>query len=299
MTIPTYPERRPLELPDKPLLDEAFARLQPRVSECTFAGLFLFRHAHNYHLSLVGDGVVVLGQGYGGEPYFLPPLTGDIDGVTRFLLDKGETLYGADEQFAGRYLGDAAVLVSEDRDSFDYLYQRLELAELPGTRYHKKKNRISYFTSRHRYSVERYGPAHREGSRHLLDGWLAVRGENENRSLVLEAMATAEALETSESLGLEGVVVLVDGTVKAFSLGERLNASTAVCHFERSDPFMEGLSQLVNREFSRLLFTDCTLVNREQDLGEPGLRAAKLSYHPVGFVKKFRISRRRRQSPPG
>jgi hypothetical protein len=52
---------------------------------------------------------------------------------------------------------------------------------------------------------------------------------------------------------------------------------------------MEGLSQLVNREFARLLFGDCRFVNREQDLGEPGLRSAKLSYHPVELVKKYRV----------
>jgi hypothetical protein len=56
---------------------------------------------------------------------------------------------------------------------------------------------------------------------------------------------------------------------------------------------MEGLSQLVNREFCRLLFCDCYYVNREQDLGEPGLRSAKLSYHPVELVKKFRVQRKK------
>jgi hypothetical protein len=55
---------------------------------------------------------------------------------------------------------------------------------------------------------------------------------------------------------------------------------------------MEGLSQLVNREFARLLFTDCMYVNREQDLGESGLRIAKLSYHPVELVKKFKVHRK-------
>jgi hypothetical protein len=86
-------------------------------------------------------------------------------------------------------------------------------------------------------------------------------------------------------------VVTVDGGIRAFALGERLNRETAVCHFEKADPFMEGLSQLVNREFSRMLFNDCRYINREQDLGEPGLRNAKLSYHPVELVKKFRARR--------
>ena len=113
-----------------------------------------------------------------------------------------------------------------------------------------------------------------------------------NRSFGLEMDATAEALAQAHVLGLEGVVVTVEGVVRAFALGERLNRDTAVCHFEKADHFMEGLSQLVNREFCRQLFTDCTFVNREQDQGEPGLRNAKLSYHPVELVKKFRVLRK-------
>jgi hypothetical protein len=92
----------------------------------------------------------------------------------------------------------------------------------------------------------------------------------------------------ADLLGLEGVVVTVMGIVKAFAVGERLNSETAVCHFEKADPFMEGLSQLVNREFSVRLFEECRYINREQDLGEPGLRNAKLSYRPLELIKKFR-----------
>ena len=50
MAIPPYPASRPLALTDKPLLDELFALLQPRISEFTFANLYLFRAAHAYRL---------------------------------------------------------------------------------------------------------------------------------------------------------------------------------------------------------------------------------------------------------
>uniref|UniRef100_A0A831UF05 DUF2156 domain-containing protein n=1 Tax=Geobacter metallireducens TaxID=28232 RepID=A0A831UF05_GEOME len=289
--IPRYPASRPLALGDKPRLDPLFAELQPRVSELTFANLYLFREAHDYRLTLVGDSPVVLGKGYGGGEYFLPPLGGDVTGALRTLLAGGMTLYGADEPFVARYLSGEGVVVEEDRDAFDYLHLRQELAELPGNRFHKKKNRVNYFTARHSFSVELYGAGHREGCLALLREWRRVRDGVDSLSLELETKAAEEALTLAEVLGLQGVVVLVAGQVAAFALGERLNRDTAVCHFEKGDPFMEGVTQLVDREFSRLLFTDCTWVNREQDLGEPGLRAAKLSYHPAELVKKFRARR--------
>jgi hypothetical protein len=281
---------RPLELADRQLLGEIFRRLQPEISEFCFANLYLFRKAHGYTLTRVGESLVIFGQGYGGERYFLPPLTGDRGGTARKLLAAGNDLYGADERFVAGELTPAGISAREDRDSFDYLYLREELATLPGKPFHKKKNRINYFTARHSFSVELFGPGHLAGALQLLCKWHCVRGADEGSSLALEAEATKEALALAAELGLSGVVVLVDGSVAAFALGERLNDETAVCHFEKSDPFVEGLAQLVNREFSRLLFGDCTYVNREQDLGEPGLRDAKKSYHPCRLVKKFRVA---------
>jgi hypothetical protein len=102
--------------------------------------------------------------------------------------------------------------------------------------------------------------------------------------------ATYEAVQQADILGLDGVVVIINNRVAAFALGERLNRDTAVCHFEKADPFTEGLYQLVNREFARLLFQECRYLNREQDLGDMGLRSAKLSYHPVEMVTKYMVT---------
>ena len=289
MEIPAYPVSRPLLMADKPVLDRIFADLQPRVSELTFAGLYLFRSAHDYHVTLVGDSIVLLGKGYDEALYFLPPFGGDVKKLMPILFSDELQLYGADEQFAKMHLSGDNVIITEDRDSHDYLYLREELATLPGNRFHKKKNRINYFTARHHYEVSLFSDQYRQGCLVLLEKWGRVAAGETNKSLALEVEATSEALILAGELGLEGVVILVDGLVAAFALGEKLNYETAVCHFEKADPFMEGVSQLVNREFARLLFTDCRFLNREQDLGEPGLRNAKLSYHPVELVKKYLV----------
>ena len=292
MQLPRYPDHRDLLLDDKPFFDGLFRILQPRISELTFSGLYLFRRAHSYRASLLGDTIVILGRGYDGTPYALPPLGGEMLGAAERLLADGWEIYGGDEPLAASLAGSKEIMSREDRDSFDYVYLRADLAELPGTRYHKKKNRINYFTARHDFTAEEYRKEHRDGCRALLSDWQRVHGDRENGSLTAEVEATAEALSLSRQLGLEGVVVLVAGEVKAFALGERLNATTSVCHFQKADSFLEGLYQLVDREFNRRLFTDCTYVNREQDLGEPNLRQSKLSYYPVELVKKFRIRAR-------
>jgi len=287
MKIPPYPESRPLAMTDKPLLDRLFNDLQPHVSELSFAALYLFRGAHDYRLATTAGSVIVLGRGYDGSVYFLPPLGGDVATALKIMFSRGQTLYGADELFVARYLAESTLRITEQRDSDDYLYLREELATLPGSRFHKKKNRISYFTNRHEYTAALFSEEHRNGCLKLLDKWSQSFKNENGKSLLLETEATSQALQFIQQLGLEGVVVIVNGSIAAFALGERLNRDTAVCHFEKADPFMEGLNQLINREFARLLFQECTYVNREQDLGNMGLRNAKLSYHPVDMVKKF------------
>ena len=290
MEIPRYPDSRGILLEDKPLLDRFLFELQPRISELTFANLFLFRLVHDYRLTLVGDAVVALARGWDGSAYFLPPVSGDIGAAARQLLLEGLTLYGADDPFLSRYLPDGVEAVP-DRDNFDYLHLREDMAQLSGRDYHKKKNRVNYFTVRHRFTVEPYEARHQDGALALLDDWRRVRVAMGPSSLEGEVEVAGEALRLSEELGLSGVVLMVEGVVKGFALGERLNRSTSVCHFEKGDLFMEGLYQLLDREFCRLLFTDCRYVNREQDLGELSLRQAKLSYHPVELVCKYRVRR--------
>jgi hypothetical protein len=289
MRIPRYPESRSIHLDDKRLFDALFRSMQPCVSESTFANLYLFRHAHSYRLTRLKASYVVLGRGYDGGEYFLPPLGGDTTETLSTLFDGGMALYGCDERFvAGCLMGRKDIEIVEDRDAFDYLYLRQNLADLPGNHYHKKKNRINYFSARHEFTVSPFLPEHREGAIRLLEEWFRVRSEVESPSLRPEVDATAEAVEMADLLGLEGVAILVEGTLRAFALGERLNVDTSVCHFLKADPFLDGLYQLADREFNRCCFTDCTYVNREQDLGEPNLRKSKLSYHPCELVKKFR-----------
>lgn len=288
LPVPHYPASRPLELSDRSLLHGLFHDLQPVVSELSFANLFLFRHIHKYRLTSVNGSITVFGCGYDERPYFLPPLSADRGAAARRLLDEGNSLYGTDQQFAEVHLAGSHYTLHADRDNDDYLYLRSDLADLPGKLFHKKKNRVSYFTSRHRYRCEPLRREHLASALSLLDEWDRVHSAPMSPSLAAETAATREGLLLADELGLSGLVVLTDSGVCAFALGEPLNETTFVCHFEKADPFLEGAAQLVNREFSRFLPAEYIYINREQDLGESGLKAAKSSYHPTGMIRKFR-----------
>lgn len=84
--------------------------------------------------------------------------------------------------------------------------------------------------------------------------------------------------------------IQVNGRLVAYTVAEPLSADTVVIHFEKGNPDVIGAYQAINQMFLTSLPETLLHVNREQDLDDPGLRKAKLSYHPSGFLKKFSVS---------
>jgi hypothetical protein len=109
-------------------------------------------------------------------------------------------------------------------------------------------------------------------------------------NLLGEWAAIKEALANYAGLDVKGAAVLIDGRVEAFTFGELLNASTAVVHIEKANPDIPGLYAAINQKYCEFYWEGVDFINREQDLGEEGLRKAKLSYHPDHLVEKYTIS---------
>jgi hypothetical protein len=65
-----------------------------------------------------------------------------------------------------------------------------------------------------------------------------------------------------------------------------------VIHIEKASPDLHGAFQVINQEFLKHEWAEWEFVNREQDVGDSGLRQAKESYLPVEMVEKFTVRRR-------
>ena len=281
--LPPYPDSRPPDPELRPALHPLCQLLGEGISEFTFANLFLFRHAHHYTLCRLDDSTpVILGRD-GDTPFFMLPfgLPGQAL-LDRLFQDRG-MLKAASATQADR-LRSLGFDVREDRDNFDYLYRREDLAQLNGRSYSKKRNLIKAFLREHEYEARPLREEYLGDALQVLEAWRAgVDQDGDYR-------AAREGLERMDELQLCGGVYYVADRPVAYVLGEELaGASSFLIHFEKAVTGYKGLYQFINQSFAAILPADYATINREQDLGDPGLRQAKLSYRPSGFVEKFRV----------
>jgi hypothetical protein len=82
---------------------------------------------------------------------------------------------------------------------------------------------------------------------------------------------------------------VVDEKMIAYTIAEALDDDSIVIHFEKGCPNFKGVYQAINQMFLERCCQGFKIVNREQDLGDEGLRKAKLSYNPVAFLKKYTV----------
>ena len=98
------------------------------------------------------------------------------------------------------------------------------------------------------------------------------------------------ALTHREALGLEGVTLSWQGELLGFSLGAPLTDAVFDVHFERARSEIQGAYPAVNRSFAqyvRQTHPQIQYLNREDDMGVPGLRRSKLSYYPDHLLVNF------------
>jgi len=292
--VPTFPKFRPIELEDKELLQRCLETVQPQISEYTFTNLYAWRRSDRTLLSRRGDVLLVKVLKCPDEREVLLPPIGSkelpetVAELVRDMSKENEfpPVYGIskDEAEALAKIGFSAKL---DRDNSDYVYLVKDLIELPGTRFHSKRQAIKRCLAEHKCEYVPITADIVELCLLLQEEWCNLVNCNESKGLREEDQAIKETFLHYDRLNAFGAAVSVDGGIQAFTVGEELSNDTAVIHFEKANPRIRGLYQLINQWFCKNSLSGYKYVNREQDLGELGIRRAKEGYHPHHMVEKY------------
>jgi uncharacterized protein len=168
-----------------------------------------------------------------------------------------------------------------DEANADYLYLTHRLVELKGNKLQKKKNLINQFQNQYpHYRTEPLTPLDRKICLALEEKWRHAKPSDEKVSYWREFNALERAFAAFDELGLAGIKIMLDRELAAYAMYSRQNLQSADIHFEKYNAALKGVAQVINWETARLLAGEYKYLNREQDLGIPGLRQAKRSYSP-------------------
>lgn len=293
--IKQFPEFTPITLAHRPLLQEWNLQHPPQTSEYSFSNLFGWRNACGYALAQLGDGLLIRREDH-GKMTFLQPLVSKAHGEAvkacfEYLQAAGHAgvIERVAEDFVHALGTDPGWTIHEDRDQFDYLYLAAELRELAGERFHDKKNLLNQFQRKYQAN---YLPLTADIAHRCIEfahEWCEDRRCMQYPGLREENCAVVQMLLHFAELELIGGALEIAGKLVAFTIAEKLNPPTLVIHAEKAKQGITGIYQAINQQFLLAQTDEVIYVNREQDLGLPGLRKAKLSYNPTALLKKFRI----------
>lgn len=285
---------KPIELSDKETFDRCLHQDPPRTSELTFTNLFVWRHCYQPLWARSGDCLLVVLQPEDRRPFGLPPFgPGDkaeaLDLLSRLLREMTEDaqICRVGEDFVGNHLDRDKYNARLDEANSDYVYLAKDLIDLSGNKFHRKKNHLNRFLKNHEFQYRPLDAVLVQDFLDMQESWCQMRECVENPALLSEDYAIREALEGFGQMDYQGGAIVMDSRVEAFSIGEPLNGDTAVIHFEKANPDIPGLYAAINNLFCRHAWSEMKYINREQDLGIPGLRKAKQSYNPHHMSNKY------------
>ncbi|MBO7049940.1 MAG: DUF2156 domain-containing protein [Bacteroidaceae bacterium] len=174
--------------------------------------------------------------------------------------------------------------VKSERDQYDYIYKRTNLALLQGGKLKSKRNHVNRFNVLYPgFEYRPLTPDMFDECRRVVALWQDEK-EHENPSWGDTIQAEHDVMETIfahwDELGMLGGSIYVYGRMVAFTYGSAVTNDTFDVCVEKADRNVEGAFSVINQQFCAHLPERFIYVNREEDMGLEGLRKAKLSYHP-------------------
>lgn len=299
--LPRFPNFEKLHIGHKEHIEKITKSHKP-YSDHNFTSLISWDTAENTHVSnLHGNLILRLDDYVTGEPVltFLGTnkITETINSLLNHSIEKGykvelgmipDVVLEAQPDLYKIYQ------IEEDRNNFDYIYSIPELIEFKGNKFYPKKSKSRKFQKLYKSHYQELDIRKEENKNIVLSAfqkWQDTRGKNDKETET-EFLAIKRLLIHTKQLDLVVIALYVEKKIAGISINEVLNSSYAMNLFEKADVTYIGIFPYLRSIACKVLSEKYKsgLLNFEQDLGMEGLRKSKLSYNPVAFLKKYKIS---------
>ncbi|MDO4546305.1 MAG: phosphatidylglycerol lysyltransferase domain-containing protein [Bacillota bacterium] len=298
-----------ISIDNRELLEEYLNGYEYKTSGLSFSAQYMWRDINRFSWDIIGDYMCISGISHleleDGIilPFMFPPLTrtGEYDKDSL-----RETIYKAKERFdkAGQpfslrlvpfhlmeIIKEACPEMSfkDDRPNYDYIYLTQDLIDLKGRAYHGKKNHLNFFKRTYDYEYVVMTSDMADEAMVFIDEFNKRKDvpAHEMEMLKMEEQAMEDVFKNIEAVGYSAGAILIDGKIEAIAIGGQLGKNTITEHVEKANVSFRGLYQAINNEFCQNVASRAKYINREEDMGIPNLRKAKLSYKPVKLLEKY------------
>jgi RimJ/RimL family protein N-acetyltransferase len=263
-----------------------------RNCDFTLGTIFMWRNQFPSSFAIVDDTLLLRKQYSASKSAFLWPLGPHpetaIKAAEAFCLSNHQTL-----AFYSLTLEQANLLakscphsqITSSPDWDDYVYNLSDLRDFPGKRYESKRHNANRF--KRLYPMVLFKTGTREDAPRLHEFLTRYLAENEGRDVSLEEIALSqEMIDRFCCIKAQVGYYELDGKVIGFSMGER-KGNTVYQHIEKALRQYDGIYQALTSDYLKTFGGDALYVNREEDVGNEGLRLAKEQLYPIEHLKKY------------
>jgi len=181
----------------------------------------------------------------------------------------------------------------EARDSFEYIHKYKSLVDMSGPEFARRRQDINYFNKIYgdRTVIKVIEESDLDDLRTFQEYWNADHKERcritGKKIIDYESEGIMKTFDHFGELPVRGIVLRVEGVVRGYAYGMTISNNVFDVLVEKGDRGIKDVYRPINRELVRMCAEGHELINREEDCGDPGLRASKLSLNPEILLKKY------------
>ena len=288
-----------ITLENRDVLEEYLNGFEYKTSGLSYSALYMWRDINQFSWTMMGDYMCMSGVSHleleqGIElPFMFPPLTKtggyDRDSLRATIFEARDFFESKGHPFSLRLVPFHILEIikeavpelkwEDDRPNYDYIYLTTDL----------KKNHLNDFKKTYEYEYVKMTSDMADEAMQFIDEFNRRKEipAHEMELLKMEEEAMDDVFRNLEAVGYEAGAIRIGGKIEAVAVGGRLGTKMITEHVEKANVEYRGLYQAINNEFCKHVAGWAKYINREEDMGIPNLRKAKLSYRPCRLLEKY------------